>query len=64
MEKNDDAMMISNHKKTESALKNVLQLAIAVSLDAVSLIVLIADSAVKRLDPLSAASKHIHHKQD
>ena len=48
MEKNDDAMMISNHKKTESALKSVLQLAIAVSLYAVSLIVLIADDTEKK----------------
>lgn len=47
MEKSDDAMMISNHKKTESALRSVLQLAIAVSLDAVSLIVLIADDTEK-----------------
>lgn len=45
--KSDDAMMISDHKKTESTLKNVLQLAIAVSLDAVSLIVLIADDTEK-----------------
>ena len=44
----DDAMMISDHKKTERALKSVLQLAIAVSLDAVSLIVLIADDTEKK----------------